>query len=74
MAKISMIVPDEELALIDEFASPNRTAFMLRAVREAIAGLQRARTDAEIERCLAETAEDDVALSREFAGVSADGL
>ena len=73
MAKISMIVPDEDLAAIDAVASPNRTAFMLQAAREAVARLQRQRLNDEIARCLAETAADDVALLDEFAGVAADG-
>ena len=74
MAKISMVVPDEDLAAIDEVASPNRTAFMLEAVREAVARVRRQRLDAEIAACLEETANDDVALLAEFSGLSADGL
>jgi hypothetical protein len=74
MAKISMVVPDEDLRAIDEVAAPNRTAFILNAAREAVARLHRAKLDAEIARCLAETAHDDVELLAEFAGVAADGL
>jgi len=74
MAKISMVVPDEDLAAIDEVASPNRTAFMLEAVREAVVRVRRQRLDAEIAACLEETANDDVSLLVEFSGVSADGL
>lgn len=74
MARISMVVPDEDLAAIDEVASPNRTAFMLAATREAVARLHRERLDDEIIRCLAETAADDIALLDEFAGTMADGL
>jgi len=74
MAKISMVVPDEDLAAIDEVASPNRTAFMLEAVREAVVRVRRQRLDAEIAACLEETANDDVALLAEFSGLSADGL
>jgi hypothetical protein len=64
MAKISMVIPDADLAVIDEVASPNRTAFMLR----------RERDDAEIARILNENAAEDRALLEEFAGTLADGL
>lgn len=74
MAKISMVVPDEDLAAIDEVATPNRTAFMLKAAKEAAARLRRERLDAEIARCLTESADDDRLLLDEFAGVAADGL
>lgn len=74
MAKISMVVPDEELAAIDEVASPNRTAFMLAAAREAVLRVKRKQLDAEIASCLEETADDDSVLLAEFSGVSADGL
>jgi hypothetical protein len=69
-----MVVPDADLAAIDQVATPNRTAFMIAAAREAVSRLHRERLDAEIARCLAETASDDVALADEFAGTSADGL
>jgi len=74
MARISMVVPDADLVAIDEVASPNRTAFMIAAAKEAVQRLLRQRLDAEIARCLAETAPDDVALTDEFAGTAADGL
>jgi DNA-binding FrmR family transcriptional regulator len=74
MARISMVVPDEDLAAIDQVASPNRTAFMIAAAREAVARLHRQRLDAEIARCLAETASDDLELAEEFARTVADGL
>jgi hypothetical protein len=74
MAKISMVVPDEDLLAIDEVATPNRTAFILTAARDAVARLRRERLDVEITLCLAETAEDDKALLSEFAGVAADGI
>jgi len=37
MTRTSMLIPPEELAAIDEVASPNRTAFMLRVVNETVA-------------------------------------
>ncbi len=74
MAKISMVVPDEDLREIDEVAAPNRTAFMLDAAREAVARLRRQRLDAEIARCLQETADEDVAVLADFSGTNADGL
>ncbi len=74
MARISMVVPDADLAAIDQVAHPNRSAFMIAAARDAVARLQRERLDAEIAQCLAETADDDLALADEFAGTAADGL
>ena len=74
MARISMIIPDEELALIDQVASPNRSAFMLAAAREAAARIRRQRLDEEIVRCLDETADEDAVLAAEFAGTAGDGL
>ena len=74
MAKISMIIPDADLIAIDEVASPNRTAFMLEATRQAVARIKRERLEIEIALCLAETAGDDPVLLEEFAGVAADGL
>lgn len=74
MPKISLVVPDEELAAIDEVAAPNRTAFMLAAAREAVARVRRQRVENEIARCLQETAADDAALLSDFDGVTADGL
>jgi metal-responsive CopG/Arc/MetJ family transcriptional regulator len=74
MARISMVIPDADLAAIDEIASPNRTAFMLAATREAVARVRRQQLDDEIARCLAETSDDDLALLHEFDGVAGDGL
>jgi len=74
MAKISMVIPDADLAVIDEVASPNRTAFMLAAAREAALRLRRERDDAEIARILNENAAEDRALLEEFARTLADGL
>jgi hypothetical protein len=74
MAKISMVVADEDLAMIDAVAEPNRTAFMVAAAKQAAALRHRERLDATVARCLAETALDDFALDEEFAGVAGDGL
>lgn len=74
MAKISMVVPDADLALIDEVAAPNRTAFMLAAAREAAVRIRRQRDDAEIARILDASAENDRAILAEFAATTADGL
>ena len=73
MAKISMVVPDSDLALIDEVASPNRTAFMLAAAKEAALRIRRQRDDAEIARILDESAGEDRAQLDEFAGTVGDG-
>lgn len=74
MAKISMVIPDADLALIDEVAAPNRSAFMLAAARDAALRLRRERDDAEIARILTESAAEDRALLEEFAGTMSDGL
>jgi uncharacterized protein (DUF1778 family) len=74
MARISMVVPDEDLALIDAAASSNRTAFMLSAAREAARRVLREREDAELARILEESAEEDRVLLGEFSGTLADGL
>jgi hypothetical protein len=74
MAKISMVIPDEDLAVIDAVASPNRTAFMLEAAKEAAVRRQRELLDAEVARCLEESAEADRLLATEFAGAAGDGL
>ncbi|HEY5426081.1 MAG TPA: hypothetical protein VIJ77_05970 [Candidatus Tumulicola sp.] len=74
MAKISMVVPDDDLALIDAVAEPNRSAFMLAAAKQAALLRHRERLDVEIASCLAETADEDRALAAEFAGVAGDGL
>jgi uncharacterized protein (DUF1778 family) len=74
LARISMVIPDEDLALIDAAASPNRTAFMLSAAREAARRVLREREDAELARILDESADEDRALLEEFSGLMADGL
>jgi len=73
-AKISMVIPDADLALIDEVAEPNRSAFMLAATKEAALRKHRERLDAEIDRCLDETADEDRRLAADFDGVAGDGL
>ena len=72
--KISMLIPDEDLALIDAVAVPNRTAFMIKAAKEAALRVQREREDQEIARICTENAERDRALAEEFAAADADGL
>jgi hypothetical protein len=74
MAKISMVIPDDDLALIDAVAEPNRSAFMLAAAKEAALRRHRELLDTEIASCLAETADEDRTLAAEFAGVAGDGL
>jgi DNA-binding FrmR family transcriptional regulator len=74
MKRISMLIHPDELAAIDEVASPNRTAFMLAAVRESVDRVRRERLQAEIDACLAETADEDLSLADEFSGTAGDGL
>ena len=74
MPRISMLLSDEDLLIIDAAASPNRTAFMVAAAREAAMRVRRAREDAEIEAIMRENADDDVALAAEFDSTLEDGL
>jgi hypothetical protein len=74
MTRISMLIPPDELADIDEVAVPNRTAFMLRVVKEAVARLKQERLQNEISACLLETADEDLELTEEFSATAADGL
>jgi hypothetical protein len=74
MAKISLVVPDAELAAIDAVAPSNRTAFMLAAVREAVRRINREHEDRELARILDESAEEDAQLLAEFSGTVGDGL
>ena len=74
MTRIWMVIPDSELMEIDAVASPSRAAFMIAAAKEAVSRSHRDRSDAEIARCLAESACDDVGLAEEFAGTAADGM
>jgi hypothetical protein len=74
MAKISMVILDADLAVIDEVASPNRTAFHVSAAKEAAVRIQRERADAQVARILSESADEDRSLLQEFVGTLADGL
>ncbi|MBC5811083.1 MAG: hypothetical protein GIW95_09595 [Candidatus Eremiobacteraeota bacterium] len=74
MTRISMLVPEADLALIDAVAEPNRTAFMLAAAKAAALRVQRKREDIEIARILDEQVDQDRELMAEFACTSADGL
>jgi len=62
------------LALIDEVATPNRTAFMVTASREAALRVRREREDRELAEILDARADDDRDLLAEFDGTTADGL
>jgi uncharacterized protein (DUF1778 family) len=74
MPRISMLLSDEDLAIIDAAAAPNRTAFMVAAAREAAQRVQRVREDAEIEAIMRENTADDAALAAEFECTLEDGL
>lgn len=69
-----MLLSDEDLAIIDAAATPNRTAFMVAAAKEVAARVRRAREDAEIEAIMRENADADAALAAEFESTLADGL
>lgn len=74
MPRISLLIADEDLAIIDAAAKPNRTAFMVAAAKEVAERVKRARQDAEIARICREQAEEDSALAAEFAPTLLDGL
>jgi uncharacterized protein (DUF1778 family) len=74
MPRISLLVSDEDLAIIDAAAAPNRTAFMVAAAKDVAHRIRRAREDAEIEAIMRENADDDAALAEEFSGTLGDGL
>lgn len=74
MPRISLLVGEDDLAIIDAAARPNRTAFMVAAAKEVALRVQRARDDDEIARICAETADEDRALAAEFASTLPDGL
>ena len=74
MPRISMLLSDEDLAIIDAAASPNRTAFMVAAAKEVALRVRRAREDAEIEAIMRENADHDATLAKEFEPALGDGL
>lgn len=69
-----MLIPPEELAAIDEVASPNRTAFMLRVVSETVARLKQEQRENGVSASCLETADEDLELTRESSATTADGL
>ena len=73
MAKVSMLIPDEALALIDSVAN-NRTSFMLEAAVKAARLERRRREDAEIACWCSERGESDAGLDDEFSFAVSDGL
>lgn len=74
MAKISMLIPDDALAEIDDAAGGNRSAFMVAASLRRARDLQRLREDEEVAAQCSENAAADAELSREWEDTSADGV
>lgn len=73
MPRISLLVPERALKLIDDVAT-NRTAFMINASIKEARRCQREIQDAEIARVCALTAMRDVNLCKEFDGTLQDGM
>jgi hypothetical protein len=73
MPRISLLVPERALRLIDDVAA-NRTAFMIDASVKEARRRRREIQDCEIARVCALTAERDIALSEEFDGTLQDGM
>ncbi len=74
MPKISMLIPDDQLALIDAQADGNRTAFMIAAAVEQAKRAKRERMDAEIAASVRASDDDDFTIYAEWEGVVGDGL
>ncbi len=74
MPRISLLLSDEDLAIIDAAASPNRSAFMVAAAKEVAARIRRAREDEEIARICAEQADEDRELAADWECTLLDGL
>jgi hypothetical protein len=74
MAKISMMVPDDALAEIDESSGGNRTAFMVNAALEQARRIRRQREDEEIRQLCAANATLDAELAREWDSTVGDGI
>ncbi|TAM60181.1 hypothetical protein EPN52_05865 [bacterium] len=74
MPKISMLIPDADLAAIDDVADHNRTAFMIRAALDAAAHIKRQREDAEVRRICASTSKRDRRISKDYEPTLKDGL
>lgn len=68
-----MLLSDEDLAIIDAVASPNRTAFMVAAAKEVAMRVRRAREDALVEADMRANVESDRALTTEFDATLRDG-
>lgn len=73
MAKISIFVPDEALALIDSVAE-NRSAFMVDAAVQAAKAKEREAIDLEIAQWCARNAKADASVEEEFERTLLDGL
>jgi len=73
MPRISMLIPEKALRLIDS-VSENRTSFMVEAAVREAQRRRRELRDAEIRLICTETAERDRRLASEWEDTLADGL
>jgi hypothetical protein len=74
MPKISMLIPSEALAVIDEQAAGNRTAFMIAASVERARILSRARLDEEIAASVLASDDEDAIEYSAWEATIGDGL
>ena len=74
MAKISMLIPDNALAEIDESAGGNRTAFMIAAALRQAREMRRLREDEEIAAACVAHPLEDAQLMRDWEITMADGI
>lgn len=74
MPRISILVANEDLAIIDSVAMSSRSDFIAAAARDAAMRIRRGRIDEEIESIMRANADHDVALATEFACTLTDGL
>ena len=74
MPKISMLIPERQLALIDAQAGGNRTAFMISAAVERAKRLRRQRMDEEIAASIQDSEDGDFAVYKDWENVAGDGI
>jgi hypothetical protein len=67
------MLSDDDLAMIDAVAAPNRTAFIVAAAKQTAMRVRRSCADAEIEAIMRENACSDAILTSEFDCTLEDG-
>jgi len=73
MAKIAVVIPEDDLRLIDSVAS-NRSASLVAAGRHEALRIMREREDAEVARACTLLATESLEIVAAFASTMTDGL